>query len=486
METLTSELDKKVVETPKVVLEEVGPEVPKKLVGWQYRYRVSKMREAQQREAEEAAAKGLHKKEEDLPINERLDPVLARLTPAERSVGWAYRYRIRRKLDAMESANRESHAGKRGKKHKADSKKSSADKGKEKIIEKVEESIEKILNIDDIDETPFMEYFRRTSSYILFGLLPTGRKSICLLPLPVKFSFCDETLSEDTKVTPKPSSTSPLTDTTPVIETNSESTKHGSAKKLRVKKEKRLKQTIPTRSIKSETTAEKVPEPVAKTPEKPAKKPARPRASPPSRYDEQVKHFDEEEQPIKKVIGVESQRKKNKKRYQIIGTEVKVKNRNSNDDSQSTTTTTTTIPVTTTTKAPSVKKSSPKSQETTTTTLRTISEIIQEEAATLLSTKSAYLEETTEELNEVNENLQATATAAPSSSNPNDNEASDDEDSQSGSGESDSDGEINSDDEEEEEEDITDSNDDDDSDASRMTKKKLDKNAKKGVHDAFD
>ncbi|CAF1512272.1 unnamed protein product, partial [Rotaria sordida] len=216
LETLSTKQEKKTITTPtssKDVSGETPVEIPKKHVGWQYRYRVSKMQEAQKYEAAEAVKKPPKKTDDHIPIHERLDPALARLTPEERIVGWKYRYRIRRKLDAIKNATRESSAGKRSKKTKqlSESKKSSKAKEKEQIIKKVEESIEKILNIDDIDETPFMEYFRRASSYILFGLLPTGRKSICLLPLPFTFSFCNDDDNEDIKGKPITTTTTTTT-----------------------------------------------------------------------------------------------------------------------------------------------------------------------------------------------------------------------------------------------------------------------------------
>ncbi|CAF5183153.1 unnamed protein product, partial [Rotaria sp. Silwood1] len=88
------------------------------------------------------------------------------------------------------------------------------------------------------------------------------------------------------------------------------------------------------------------------------------------------------------------------------------------------TTTTSSIPITITnsppiitTSVPNVEipeiNSSPEPHIISTTThapLHSISEIIQEEAATLLSTKPTFSEETTEEINEANEDLQTTTT----------------------------------------------------------------------------
>ena len=339
-----------------------------------------------------------------------------------------FRYRIRRKLDALKNASRETEGGKRGKKHKHLSDLQGKQKRDEKMIKKVEESIEKILNIDDIDYTPFMEYFRRSSSYIFFGLLPTFKKSICLLPLPVTFSFCredeNENIQEELTATELPKSIS--------------------TKKLRTKKEKRAKQFIHSRPTSFDTTDEKIDDPVKPLPKtptattektQPQKRPARPRVRSSQRRsnDEQVKHFDEEEEPVKKLVGVESKKKKNKKRFQIIGQEVKIKPKHSPAppvaNSPPLSTTIPSTPATTTVPPPTVTKATPKttspppttsSKPTTTSTttsppLRTISEIIQEEAATLLSTEPSFTEEAKEEINEANEGLQATTTTTASS-----------------------------------------------------------------------
>ncbi|CAM4937804.1 unnamed protein product [Rotaria socialis] len=506
LETLTSELDKKEATTPTIttaVPTESEAEVNKKSVGWQYRYRVSKMLEAQKREAAEAQLKD--KKDDHVPLHERLDPELARLTPEERAVGWQYRYRIRRKLDAIKDATRESQAGKH-RKHRRD---------KEKILKKVEESIETILNIDDIDETPFMEYFRRSSSYILFGLLPAGRKSICLLPLPVKFSFCYENAEVTDTLA---STTTTTTSTTTTAETDF--TKRTSSKKTRTKKEKRSpKQSVPSSSIKSgtsdETIVESVVKPVSKTPvktiEKPQKKPVRQRLQSSTRYqnDEQVRHFDEEEQPIKKVIGVDSQRNKNKKQNQIIGKEVKVKQKNSQTTPLPVTTTTSSSRIKTATSSPVVEapvtKPTPKTttappspppvvetplSTTTPAPLRSISEIIQEEATTFVTTKATYPEETAEEINEANENLQltiTTTTTITSTPSPpsNDNALSDEDDSESSLSDTDSGSDSDSDSESSSTEDSNDT--DDNADLSPMKKmKQMYENAKESVQDVFD
>jgi len=402
---------------------------------------------------------------------------------------FSFSYRIRRKLDSINNVTRETEGGKRGKKS------SSKPKEKEKIIQKVEESIEKILNIDDIDETPFMEYFRRTSSYIFFGLLPTAQKSICLLPLPVTFSFCNEDDNEN------------------IIETSTttKSPKQTSTKKLRTKKEKRAKQFIHSRPTRLDSTDEKIDDPIkplSKTPTATIEKPQsqkkqsrqRLRSSVRRNNDEQIKHFDEEEQPVKKLVGVESKKAKNKKRFQIIGQEVKIKQKHSsiplNTNPPPSTTTIPSTPVTTTNPPPIVTTSVPvvqtpktnpshKPEIVSTTTpapLRTISEIIQEEATTLLSTKPSFFEESKEEINEANEILQTTTTTTTSPSNPNHNTASGEEDNDSAANDSESNASDNDSNSNEEAEEKVENYDP----APIQKMKQFYENAKESVHDVFD
>jgi hypothetical protein len=59
-----------------------------KSVGWEYRYRVSKMRDAQKHAKSKVSPS---KKQEKVQIHQQLDPELAQLTPEERIVGWNYR-----------------------------------------------------------------------------------------------------------------------------------------------------------------------------------------------------------------------------------------------------------------------------------------------------------------------------------------------------------------------------------------------------------
>ncbi|CAF5192166.1 unnamed protein product, partial [Rotaria magnacalcarata] len=172
--TLSTKFDKNVVEPkpkskpkPKPTEEKVTEPIigiqknNTKSVGWQYRYRVSKMNETLKQNKSKTSKKQNQDQTSTDPI---LDSDLSKLTPEERSVGWKYRYRIRRKIDSLNSADHrdnEKHSRKRSSKN-------------------------------DIHETPFMEYFRRASSHIVFGLLPVAKKSVCILPLPITFSFCEE------------------------------------------------------------------------------------------------------------------------------------------------------------------------------------------------------------------------------------------------------------------------------------------------------
>ncbi|CAF1355572.1 unnamed protein product [Adineta steineri] len=540
LETLGGKREKKVVTTtasPTVTSEEKPVEAERQSVGWEYRYRISKMREAQKHATGQKSTKSSSKKHDDVPTHEKVDPTLARLSPEERSVGWQYRYRIRRKLDALnDAAGHDTEGGKRGKKQKRPS--SSKGKDKEKIIKQVEESIEKILNINDIDETPFMEYFRRASNHIFSALLPTGRKSVCLLPLPVTFSFCKEDDNDDIqeKLTKK-----------------SESHKQSPVKKLRTKKEKEAKQFIHSRSTKLNAVEEKIDDthkPSLKTQTIAVEKPQKKQRSHPSirRTDEeQIKHFDEEEHPVKKLVGVEAKKKSNRKKFQIIGQEVKIKNKPSTTPSvpvattQSppvvqttpatpvTTTTTTThrpatetttsIPITTTARPPTIKttpspppktttkpptivttsrpiveipQTTPRTPEpeiiTTTTThlppVQSIPEIVEEEAATLLSSaKSAHSDEVKEEINEANENAQGAAsspvvTDSSSSSSEEDSNSNESESDSSDSESSSSDSDNSSSSEE--------TTDEDYDPAPIQKMKQFYENTKKSVHGVFD
>ena len=338
-----------------------------------------------------------------------------------------------------------------------------------------------------------MEYFRRTSSYVLFGLVPTAKKSICLLAPPNVFVFCND--DDDAQTNTKPVSSAPKV-TTP--------------KKLKTKKEKQAKQFIQTRPTKFEPAKEIIDDPVKPLSNVPKKTIEKPQRRPNNRRQtgEQIKHYDEEEHPIKKRVGVEA-KKKNKKRFQIIGQEVKFKPKQ--------TTTTTAVPpvpltttaapsppppppapkvVLTTTTAPpppSPPPTTPKPEvvpPTTTTSppLRTISEIIQEEAATLLSTPTSFIEETKEEINEANEIAQSTTDASsvnPASDNNNNNNNNEDaeDDSDSDSTDSESSTDDDDDDGNTSNEDAIDENFDP---LSVKKMKKFYESAKESVHGVFD
>jgi len=449
--------------------EKVG-ETQKKSVGWQYRYRVSKMLEAQKQQAAEQSKK---KKSDSVPVDSRLDPELAKLTPEQRVVGWAYRYRIRRKLEAIANATKEANAGKR----------------KKKIIKKVEESIEKILNIDDIDETPFMEYFRRTSSYILFGLVPTAKKSVCLLPLPVTFRFCNEDDDES-------SETSSTTTTTTSAPTASMKT---STKREKVKKDKR---PASTRSSKTEpvvtstptatpTVIKKVKKPTMTTITNTVRRPAS--AGNSRRFsNEQVKHFDEEEEPIKRRIGVPSMKHKTKKQYQIIGQEVKQKLKPPTTTTttpaipvEQTTTTTTTAPppvTTTTTTTTTARPPPPPVVKTTTPPPPPPPVIPEEEASTVLSSIETTIDETKEEANE-NAAEQPVAAATPVNNDDDDESETDDSETDDQSG---SDDQSDDDSKEEEDEDDDEQSKENFDPLALKKMKKLLQTAKNTMHGVFD
>jgi hypothetical protein len=385
--TLSGKREKKAVQTKikttdKIPIEpiEEKPQNKTKSVGWKYRYRVSKMREAQKHDK----FKVLPSKKQD-----QLDSKLAPLSSDERNAGWEYRsvecflfqnnfififsYRIRRKLDSQKNATtHENASGKRAKKSKR--------KGKEKLIKKVEESIEKILNIDDIDETPFMEYVRRTSSYIFFGLLPTAKRTLCLLRLPVTFAFCDEE----------------------VIDQRSATTKSMPFKKLKTKKEQRAKQFIRSHTTKfgaeDKATERRIDETMKSLYKKPSLPPLQTPPLPPTKQrkhpPKESKTNEEEEESMKKMVGVDSMKNKNKKQFQIIGREVTIKQKHLSPPSIMTTPPTPIVEIPITTATPR---------------LRTISEVIQEEAATILSprkTSSRTSEEIQAEIDETNESIQ--------------------------------------------------------------------------------
>ncbi|UJR27220.1 hypothetical protein I4U23_008516 [Adineta vaga] len=80
----------KSIEKKKTESVEQKPIENKKSVGWEYRYRISKMKQAQKGDKSKVS-KG--KQLDRIPVREQMDPELTRLTPEQRAVGWKYRYR---------------------------------------------------------------------------------------------------------------------------------------------------------------------------------------------------------------------------------------------------------------------------------------------------------------------------------------------------------------------------------------------------------
>ena len=83
-------------------------------MGWRYRYRISKMQDAKDRgeyvddEEERRKTKAEQKlKQHGVPVvhdedwGKDLDPELRQVSEEGKHVGWAYRYRIRRKIDDL-------------------------------------------------------------------------------------------------------------------------------------------------------------------------------------------------------------------------------------------------------------------------------------------------------------------------------------------------------------------------------------------------
>jgi hypothetical protein len=88
-------------------------------VGWRYRYRINKMLDAkkrgdyvddeeekrkarlEQQKKETSDDKSLQDDDELIEGENNLDPELRKINNVGRSVGWAYRYRIRRKLNHL-------------------------------------------------------------------------------------------------------------------------------------------------------------------------------------------------------------------------------------------------------------------------------------------------------------------------------------------------------------------------------------------------
>ena len=284
-----------------------------------------------------------------------------------------FSYRIRRKLDSDKNATAdEDGSGKRAKKSKR--------KGKEKLIKKVEESIEKILNIDDIDETPFMEYVRRTSSYVAHGILPTAKRTLCFLRLPVTFPFCDEHIDDQ----------------------RSANKKAKRFKKLKTKKEQKAKQFIRSHTTKFGAEDKATERRVDETMKKLYKKPSLPPPQTPTEAQrkhhthppKQSKVIEGTGESPKKVITVDSKKHQNKKQFQILQQEVPIKHKHLSHPSTTTTPPTSNV-------EPSITTATPR--------LRTLSEVIKEEATTILAPRqksSRTTEEIQAEIDETNEIIQ--------------------------------------------------------------------------------
>ena len=258
---------------------------------------------------------------------------------------------------------------------------------KEKMTRRVEETIENPFHINGMDQKSSMEYFRRTLLYVLFTFLPMTQKTICILPLPLTFSLCNEEDNDNLVTSIKDSKQIPI-------------------KKLRTKKERRAKQFIHSHITKLGVIDDKATERrVDETMKKLYSKPSLPPLQTPLLIDNIMKIHKKQNKYLSKRLNV-NQRKipfnkeysmknkiriklktnENKKQFQFMGEEMKVKYRNR--------------PIITT--SPTIQISLTTSS---TPILKSISEVIQEEAAVLLAEK--YTSSLTwTDINEVNEILQ--------------------------------------------------------------------------------
>ncbi|CAM4782148.1 unnamed protein product [Rotaria magnacalcarata] len=401
--TLSTKFDKNVVEPkpkskpkPKPTEEKVTEPIigiqknNTKSVGWQYRYRVSKMNETLKQNKSKTSKKQNQDQTSTDPI---LDSDLSKLTPEERSVGWKYRYRIRRKIDSLNSADHrdnEKHSRKRSSKN-------------------------------DIHETPFMEYFRRASSHIVFGLLPVAKKSVCILPLPITFSFCEEEQEEEEEEEKQEEHDDQSVQPT-------EKSKKIKIKKLKTKKEHRAKQFIRSHRTKlgadDKDTERRVDETMRTLYKKPSLPPPQTPLSTPNNekslktkrkqqskkpnYNEQKNHF-HEEHSINKKIGVETKKNKNKKKFQLLGKKIKTKRKQH------------TFRMCPFAMPPAVKTPTTTATTTQPPRLRTLSEFIQEEASTLFGgthISSKKYENINDEIEEVNEIIQERSKLEPVTPSP--------------------------------------------------------------------
>lgn len=292
-----------------------------------------------------------------------------------------FSYRIRRKLDSSKTtATDDNESGKR-------EKKSSSKKQKEKE-DLVADSFDQTVDNQDINDTPVIRYFSRTSSYFL----SIGKNILCLLPRSEPWIFCE--LENDNHIASTTQSTIPK-----VI------------KKLKTKKEQRAKQFIRSHTTKfgaeDKATERRIDETMKKLYKRPSLPPLQtpPSSETASKKAPKKSHRPllkpgksnpEEEIPTEKIISVASKKNKNKKQFQIIGQEVK---RRPKDLSPPSAGKTTRPPV----ELPKTTTPPPR--------LRTLSEVVQDEAATILApirSSSRTTEEIQEEINETNEGIRET------------------------------------------------------------------------------
>ena len=248
-------------------------------------------------------------------------------------------------------------------------------------------SIDPKLNTNNNDDTPVIRYFRRTSS----ALLSVAKQSLCLLPRSQSWSFCELENNDQNPSIAQPSK--------PVV-----------TKRLKTKKEQRAKQFIRSHTTKfgaeDKATERRIDETMKKLYKRPSLPPLQTpptpttHRKPPKKSHRSLlkpgKSNPEEEIPVERIISVASKKNQNKKQFQVIGQEVKRKPRNLSPPSvRQTTPPTVTLP----------KATTPPPR------LRTLSEVVQDEAATLLApirSSSRTVEEIQEEINETNESIQET------------------------------------------------------------------------------
>ena len=293
-------------------------------------------------------------------------------------------YRIRRKLDSSKTTETDDNeSGKREK--KSSSKKQ---KEKEDLVENTADFFDQTVDNQDINDTPVIRYFSRTSSYFL----SVGKSILCLLPRSEPWIFCE--LENDNHNA-----------------STTESTQSKVVKKLKTKKEQRAKQFIRSHTTKfgaeDKATERRIDETMKKLYKRPSLPPLQtpPSSETASKKAPKKSHRPllkpgksnpEEEIPTKKIISVASKKNENKKQFQIIGQEKKTRPKDLSPPSAGKTT------------RPSVEL--PKTT-TPPPRLRTLSEVVRDEAATILApirSSSRTAEEIQEEINETNEGIRET------------------------------------------------------------------------------